>query len=145
MKKKIHKLSHTESQPQVAIIGIASHENDYRLSWALNNALGLHLQKSNYLTLEVREDSTIQAFSVYIQNETDHDLQVVQVSNKCESGFFLNSHKNIDFLLLIAGDLTSEEIRHFTKKISAIEMVMVAFSIEKLTAKEQKRILLPFQ
>lgn len=43
-KKKIHKLKF-ELENDSYLIGIASHENDYRLSWALNKNLDLKLVK----------------------------------------------------------------------------------------------------
>ena len=63
--KNVHKLI---SQPEQTIIllGISSHENDYRISWALNEYLGFHFTKTeNHKVLNQRLKE-FQEFSMYL-------------------------------------------------------------------------------
>ena len=145
MKKRVYKLASLEAPGPVRVIGIASHENDYRFSWALNQELGLKLQKADYLTFEEKKQETVQSFSLYKQKNNDAPLQFVQINNKCEAGFFLNRHKNIDFLLLVAGDLTETEQKQLVIKLNAMDIILAAFPIEELSTKERTRIQESFQ
>lgn len=133
-----------EAQTPVTVIGIASHENDYRFSWALNQELDLKLQKSDYLIFEEKEQETVQSFSLYEQKNKDTALQFAQVNNKCEAGFFLKRHKNIDFVLLIAGDLSETDKSNLVTKLNAMNIVLAAFPINQLTRKDKARIETPF-
>ncbi|MFO7938822.1 MAG: IPExxxVDY family protein [Bacteroidales bacterium] len=145
MKKRVHKLASFEAPTPVRVIGIASHENDYRFSWALNQELGLQLQKSDYLVFEEKKQETVQSFSLYKQRNKDSAFQYIQINNKCEAGFFLKRHKNIDFILLIAGDLTETDHKQLITKLNAMDMILAAFPIEELSTKEQARIQESFQ
>ena len=49
-KKKIHKLAF-DFESDFKLIGIASHENDYRLSWAINKSLNIDFIKADDLLI----------------------------------------------------------------------------------------------
>jgi len=144
VKKRVHKLASLNEQTPVTVIGIASHENDYRFSWALNLELDLQLQKSDYLVFEEKEQETVQSFSLYEQKSKDTALQFIQINNKCEAGFFLKRHKNIDFVLLVAGELSEEEKKELVTKLNAIDIILAAFPINQLTIKDKARVQRPF-
>ena len=99
-KKNVHKLS-GEAETTVILIGISSHENDYRISWALNEHLGFRFTKSeNYKVLNQRLKE-FKEFSVYLYIN-NHDSNTYRlISNRCDDGFLIEELKNIDFLLLI--------------------------------------------
>ena len=50
MPKKIHKLNETESY-DFGLIGIASPENDYRIIWTINNAMGFNFIRQDDLEI----------------------------------------------------------------------------------------------
>jgi len=46
------------------LIGISSHEKDYRICWALNNVLGLDLTKKNSLEIKSKNKQHLLFFVV---------------------------------------------------------------------------------
>ncbi|HYX07541.1 MAG TPA: IPExxxVDY family protein [Bacteroidales bacterium] len=139
MKKKIHKLI-LQPDWDYYLIGIASHEHDYRLTWMLNNALGLALIRTDNLSLIHKKTSQKQEFPVYYFSDNEKNLSYSLVINLCENGYFLAELKNVDFLLRISG-LTSEVMKtEILARIKKIEGILTAFPIDVNTLKQKERI-----
>jgi hypothetical protein len=136
-KKNVHKLS-SEPGASLVLIGISSHENDYRLSWAINEHLDFHLAKRENLQSFNSRMNILQEFSVY--SYTGDSLYSL-ISNRCENGFLLEELKNIDFLLLIEENETPFPIQEFMSKLKAIPFVSATFNIDLQTLKNKKRLL----
>jgi hypothetical protein len=140
LNKKIHKLTY-EPDYNFRLIGISSHENDYRLSWALNQLLCLDLAKtSDYQVAENADENTI-GFSCYSFDDDDTFLQYRLISNRCDNGFLLDEHKNIDYVLKVSGEIGPDTINQLVKKIRANSIVSLAFEIEVDKLKAKKKLL----
>lgn len=139
-KKKIHKLS-VNLHSDFHIIGISSHENDYRLSWAINSQLNFSLSKS--LNLEIFNDkkSEMQEFSVFTYNDENDLFRYDLISNRCHDGFLLPEYKNIDFFMLIHGELEDYEFNLLLGKLKHVEIVTLAFPLQDLPAKSKEKLL----
>ena len=140
MKKKIHKL-HNFFHEEFYVICIASHQNDYRLSWALNEKLNLRLQKDQDLTVEDKKEGTNRQFTKYSYAEDDQVIQYHLIANKNSEGFLFPDMKNIDFLLKIEGEADEENLNFMVKEIRKIDFVIIAFKLEKLQPKHKKRLI----
>jgi len=81
------------------LVGISSHENDYRVSWAINNNLDMTLKRSGSLEVYNPRISQNQEFSVYQYTDQDTLLHYYLISNRCDNGFLLEEMSNIDYIL----------------------------------------------
>ncbi|NOQ23996.1 MAG: IPExxxVDY family protein [Bacteroidales bacterium] len=136
-KKKIHKLA-IEIENDYSLIGIASHENDYRLSWAINKSLGLDLKKSEDLTLDHPKHKITINYSLYIFDDENNFISYNLISNKSEKGFLLPEMKNIDFVLRVSGSPDQDLINDLVFRLKKIEIVITAFPISEVSDKLRK-------
>lgn len=138
-KKNIHTLSST-TQPDFFLLGISSHENDYRISWALNNMLGLKLIKAeNHKSLNKRLGE-IQEFSMYI-GQTDEFSPIYKlISNRCDNGFLLEELKNIDYILRIEPFEAPIDIDSVFLKIKEIQLISAIFRLNPQSIKSISRL-----
>lgn len=138
-KKNIHTLSST-SQSDFFLLGISSHENDYRISWALNNQLGLKLTKTaNHQSLNKRLGET-QEFSTYISQTDEFSPVYKLISNRCDNGFLLEELKNIDYILRIEPMEASINIDDVFQKVKEIQLISATFRLNPQTIKSIGRL-----
>lgn len=122
------------------LIGISSHENDYRLSWALNTALKINLAKKENLQVANKKHSEFQEFSLFAHQGGTGYQQYNLISNRCDNGFLLEEFKNIDFLLQVSGSPLAKQ--DLMNTIKTIEIVTLAFEIDPRKVKNKKALLL---
>jgi hypothetical protein len=125
-KKKVHKLTSAGAVPY-KLIGISSHENDYRLSWAANMQLGLNFRKTdNFLP---RQSTDELEFSVFQFTDEDCSCKLNLISNRCPDGFLIKELKNIDFFLQIFGETPRSYIDEIITGLKKIDIVSAVFEI----------------
>jgi hypothetical protein len=128
LKKKIHKLQ-TAGTNHYRLLGISSRENDYRLSWAINKALGSNFRKAeNFISGAGNKNSEKLEFSLF-QFRDDEVLKMNLISNRCPDGFLVRELKNIDFFLQIFGEDTKALIDSILSRIRSLDIVLAVFNI----------------
>lgn len=116
-----------------ALLAISSHENDYRLSWSLNQDLSVQLKQSGHFRIHHPKYNAEMEFSKFIHEDEETLTKLCLVSNRCQDGFLLSEQKTIDFLLKI----TSEEEKvdqlamSLLKKIKENALVHLAYVIDQ--------------
>ena len=140
MTKKVHKLQYTPEY-LFLLIGISSHQNDYRLSWAINNKLNLKLIKTENLKIVNKKLSVTQFFSVYNFDDEDNQLIYNLISNRCDNGFLLEELKNIDFLLQVLGDTNESYIKNLLKGLKEIDIINTSFTINADSLKSRQKLI----
>ena len=104
------------------VIGISAHENDYRLSWSINEQLGLaFIQNDSLLTHNNKE------FTCFIFE--DEDQKILLISNRCANGFFLEKYRNFDFILKFDVELNETEIDTWLRDLKKVPLVSAVFPI----------------
>ena len=102
------------------IIGISSQESDYRLSWSINEHLGLSFAiGENLVTKDGKE------FTCFVNG--DDDLRLTLVSNRCDKGFLLEKFKKLDFILKFEQELDKEGISAWLRSLRKTPFVSAAF------------------
>lgn len=92
-----------DSEPiMFTIIGISSHENDYRLSWSINGKMGLAFARGDSIVTGAGNE-----FTCYVHK--DETRKILLISNRCDNGFLLEKYKKIDFLLKFDVELNETE------------------------------------
>jgi len=119
--RNVYKLK--ASSPAVfTLIGISSHENDYRLSWSLNEHMRLSFTKSYSLITDLEK-----VFTIFVHEDDDKSLTLV--SNLCDDGFLLEKHKNLDFILKFDVQLSEAELSAWLHDLKKIPLISTAYII----------------
>lgn len=130
----------SEPGPTPILLGISSHENDYRLSWGINENLGFRLMKTNNYTSYNARLKQDQEFSTYSFAEDENENGYRLISNRCENGFLLEELKNIDFLLLIDTRDTSFDVKELITRMRSVPFIFAVFHIDVNSLKNKKRL-----
>lgn len=139
MKKKTHKLS-LKSETDLVLIGISSPENDYRISWAINQDLGTNFTKTENLKVFNQKFNEDQEFSLYIYENEENLIKYHLIANKCENGYYIPELKNIDFFMQISGDISDDYKNDLVKKLKVIDVVKGVFIIDIDNLKSKNRL-----
>ncbi len=124
------------------IIGISSHENDYRLVWAINNQLNTRFIRIDNLSLfDQKLNDTIE-FSKYGCADEDKCLKFYLISNRCPNGFLFPQVKNFDYLFQIFGEISETEAKDILRKLKSVAVVSAAFELPPEKLKGAGRILM---
>lgn len=133
-RKKVVKLQ-VDNEIRFALVGISSHENDYRLVWAINNQLGTSFTRTGDLVIHQPKIGSDLEFSRYIFTDEDTYITYYLISNRCDNGFLFPEIKNLDFLLKINGEISPHDIQALVKMLKSIEVVSACYLLEPLKIK----------
>jgi hypothetical protein len=131
-KKKKHKLLVNE-EADFALLGIVTAENDYRLSWILNNKMQWQLEKQeNILIQKKKVPAPVLAFSNFFFEDPDSLISFTLIKNQDKlQNFLLDDQKGFDYLLMIQGDHTLEvELQNIQDQIRNINVISTASYID---------------
>ena len=141
MSKKIHKLTE-KNDLDFILIGITSAENDYRLSWTLNNAWGLQLSRKENLEIFHKRLDDKQEFSQF-QYYDDNSLILYRIlSNRSPKGYLMEEMTNVDYILQVAGDLDSGMKEQLVRKLKSLDNITLAFIIDPAGVKSARKLVL---
>ena len=140
MPKKVHKLTEKEDY-RFRLAGISSAENDYRLSWALNQVLGINLVRMDNLEIYHQRLDDRQSFSQFEYFDEESLLHYRLISNKSANGYLLEEMTNLDYLLQVSGDMDETWLDELIKKIKGMEGIILVFPIDPTSLKSRKKLL----
>lgn len=135
------------------LIGISSHEKDYRLCWALNNKFGLELIKVDPLEIKGKKQETPSFFSLFTFDNPDSFLEYTVVANLSESKsgsiketdlfgsqikshshdeneFLIPEHKQLNYFFVVKGEVEETTVQTMVKQLKEIDMVLTAIPID---------------
>jgi hypothetical protein len=140
MPKKFHKLTEKEDY-RFRLAGIASAENDYKLSWSLNQILGIKLVRMDNLEIYHKRLEDKQVFSQFEYFDEETLLQYRLISNRSANGYLLEEMTNLDYLLQISGDVDEGWLECLIQKMNKIDGIILAFPLDPTTLKSRKKLL----
>jgi hypothetical protein len=140
MPKKFHKLSEKEDY-RFKLAGISSAENDYKLSWSLNQILGINLVRLDNLEIYHKRLDDKQAFSQFEYFDEETLVQYRLISNRSINGYLLEEMTNLDYLLQISGDMDEGWLEALIENMNSIDGVILAFPLDPTTLKSRKKLL----
>ncbi len=126
---------------EFSLIGISSHENDYHLSWTINQHLGLNLTRSNNLSILAKQQEAVQDFSVSSYEDEESMLLYNLISNSGEKGFLFPELRNIDFFLQIYGELLQSQLLAIQEHLKKIDIVSASFVLDPGSLKSPEKLL----
>lgn len=133
-KVKRHKLS-LDISIDFELIGICSHHSDYRLAFAINQQLELHLAKDDTLAVynykktagTISQDTSSHSFH-YWQDE-DENIEYYLVKNKKDSRYLFPEKAQIDYFLMLREE-PSIDMEQLCEGLKKIPIVVAAFNFD---------------
>jgi len=123
-----------------SLIGISSHENDYRLVWAINNSLKIQYIRTDNLVVHYPKLKIDAEFSRFAYVDEERIMTYYLISNRCPDGILFPEIKNIDFLMQVVGELNSKSIDALLKSLRKIDIISAAYFIKPEMIKNIHRI-----
>lgn len=129
----------SEPDPDVFLIAISSHVNDYRLCWSLNNSLGIQLSRRKR---DIRGQGPEQQayFPVFDHTEETSQANISLISNHAPEGVLLADQRQADFFLVVDGD-TSLKPADILRHVRGAEFVLAAFNLDLKHIKDAYKLL----
>ncbi len=128
-KKQTLKL-HVDEHVDFRIIGISSHDNDYRVVWSVNQDLGMQFARVDNLVVHQPKLKTDLSFSKYRFDDEDRYVRYNLIANRCPDGILFPEIKNIDFVLQVAGTLNETEFQSLVKKLKGVTVISAVFVLQ---------------
>jgi len=126
---------------EFTLLGISSHEDDYHLSWALNQSLGMNFTRTNNLEIPSSKTDMKQEFSVY-QYEDENSMLIYNIiSNKSGNGVLIPDLKNIDYFLQIYGDINHSKLDNIIEELRNSGVLNASFRLDPNTIKGAEKLL----
>lgn len=129
MAHKNLKLSNVKPTNQKRIVfGISSHENDYRISWAINKALNFNFVKTNDFEIN-KETAFYKKFPVYTFVD-EHSFFIYKlIANSSEKGFLIGKLSTIDYFLTITGEAGFIDTTNFLNRLKKTNIILAVYII----------------
>lgn len=134
------------------LIGISSHEKDYRLCWALNKVLEIELTRTDSLEIKSKKQDTPSFFSLFKYENNDEFKEYFVLANlsedrqfaskehtlfnkgkepsSTESGILIPEHRQMDYFFIIRGEMDDTTIENLLRKLKGIEFILTAVRID---------------
>lgn len=123
------------------LIGIACHEKDYRLCWAVNQALGLDLERIEPLSISLRKDEQPSQFALYMHENTENDTACFVVSNRSSRGLLVPEQKHADYFFVAKGPFGKTEEARMLQAVKNVPFVLTAFPLVPAELKSKQNLL----
>jgi hypothetical protein len=97
-----------EEEYDFEIIGVSSHEKDYRLAWSLNKHMGWRLKRKN--DIEIRGKRSVSVHAQYSWVHPVDQTVFTLIDNKTPDGVFMPDMAQFDYILKIeqSGEVVSD-------------------------------------
>jgi len=148
------------------LIGISSHEKDYRICWALNKKLGIDLVKQESLEIKGKKQTTPSFFSFFVFDKEEDFLEYSVIANFSENKalvlkentlfnkedkskknnqsaneLLIPEQKQMNYFFIIRGEVEDEEADEIVKKIKEIDVVQTAIKIDVKELKSKQNLI----
>jgi hypothetical protein len=124
------------------LIGISSHEKDYRICWAINNKLGLNLVKAEPLEIKDKKQDDLSHFSLFSFELPDEFREYFVIANRSEKGLLIPEQKQVDYFFIMRGEEEDESIMEKIRLIKEISLVQMAFRIDVNSLRSKQNLIL---
>lgn len=114
-----------EPDPEVMVIGISSHVNDYRLCWSINKNIGLALTRRRKDITEDADGRTAR-YSAYDHVDDTTQARFTLVNNHSGAGILIREHRQADYFLVVDNEL-AERDPELLNKVRKADFVLTAF------------------
>lgn len=113
-----------------SLIGITTHEKDYRLCWLINKHLNLNFERIEDIEICHRKTETTTSYSVYECPIEAELLSFYIISNSKMKEHLLSEVKHANYLFMIKGEYDESEKESLILKLKSVKNIMLAFNID---------------
>jgi hypothetical protein len=124
------------------LMGISSHERDYRLAWSLNRCMDWKLTRIDNIIIDHKTGTTEHA-QFRFTDITEQSV-ITLIDNKTPNGLFLPEAQQFDYLLKIDNDRNGCDDLFF-KKIRSAQFVITAYPLEVSKLKSKQNLLYEYR
>ena len=124
------------------LYGISSHEKDYRICWAINNLLGLSLERTaeNIEVVFNQQEKQNSQFPVF-KFERDDVLETFYlIGNKYENHQLIKEQKHVDFFLMVK-TIDVMSTNDFIDKLKDIPFVLAVNKVDVSILQSKKNLI----
>ncbi|MCB0768975.1 MAG: IPExxxVDY family protein [Flavobacteriales bacterium] len=114
-----------EPDPEVTVIGISSHVNDYRLCWSINKHLGLELTRRRKDITE-ENNGTLARYSAYDHVDEMTNARYILVNNHSANGSLMREFRHADYFLVVDNEL-ADRSPDLLEEVKKADFVLTAF------------------
>lgn len=126
----VKKLSSTiDYAAEFFFIGISSHLKDYRLSFFINQELGLKLKKIEDF-VQADEQTNSYTYSLFYYRCPDTNNNFCLISNHHSEKKLIQAFKQFDFFLLVQNNLSPANKKELISNLKKIPNLLAAYEIE---------------
>lgn len=130
-----------EEEYNFDLIGLCSHQQDYRVCWSINKHLELGLEKSmEPFVVYGKKNTVISSHSLYFYEEKERGLSYFLIKNRALGKFLIPEKSQIDFFLIIKeqGIVDIEEI---LENLNKAPEVLATFLFDPYTLKSAHNLM----
>ena len=116
-----------EPDPEVHVIGISSHVNDYRLCWSLNLSLGIALTRRDRDILDSSAEGTSR-HAAFDHDDPETQVRYTLVNNRGGAGPLIKDQRSADYFLVV-DEQAPEAPEELLERVRAAEFVLAAYPV----------------
>jgi hypothetical protein len=123
------------------IIGLCSHQGDYRVCWSINEHMGLRLKKSIEPFMVSGKNGVVNSsHSFYEWEDEDESVIYYFIQNKSMGKFLIPEKSQIDFFLVIK-EAGVVDVDNLLAQLKSIPSILTAFSFDPYDLKSANKLI----
>ena len=139
MKKKLSLLNNLKKDS--VVLGISSTANELLFCKLLRNEMGIDLQVSEYISIEIIKNKEV-SYPIYSYTNPENMILFELITNKTSKGYVIDFLQNINFFLRCTSEYIEQEIPEIIEQISNTESVMFVQAVGKGKYTARQRVIL---
>lgn len=141
------------------LIGVSSHDKDYRLCWRLNKELNLKLAIQPSFEIKNKKQKTPSFFSFYLYENKEIFTEYAVIANMSESkqgeetenslfgemngdsDILIPEQKQFNYFVIIRGEMENEEVDEFIRTLKEIENIQTAVRLDVKSLRSKQNLI----
>ncbi len=124
-----------------ALFGICSQEDDFKICWCLNKALGLDFERVSDIELLQSKQKNQVNFACFFFHDSETELDYYLIANRNGNSWLIPEQKQTDYFLRIVGESELYNDELILKLIKNLPQVMTAFILNPESIKSIENII----
>ncbi len=129
-RKKKHVLN-LEIEIDFAVIGLSSHQKDFKLSWSINKHLHWQLKKEDDVLVELKSSTAKVPFTLFSFVNNELGCEFLMLENKHQGYQLLPEVKGADYLIIVRGAYSKELLTETIEKLKQNSLINTAFEVDE--------------
>ena|SRR5690554_7315872 len=123
------------------LIGLCSHQADYRVCWSINETMGLRLQKSiEPYMVSGKKGDVVSSHSLFEWEDEEEAVTYYFIQNKSNGKWLVPEKSQIDYFLVVK-EAGSVNLNDFVKSIKKIPSILTAFTFDPYELKSANKFI----